>query len=206
MLDKCDDHCQVIQEMFASVPDCGLTVLAILDNQLQKFFEMVSDVDDATKAGSKERNYLHSQASDFLEGSENRRPPSVVIPQCLRSTPPTAPKDVGGDEGPAAKKRKRAAKKATDDESPVTNKEPQQAWSIPEGKAFADCFAGAQGNDSGWPKLTDVRFDTKRNMCPRFQVKGACTKDCTLAHTVKSKMSASQEAEISTRFKKIFGK
>jgi hypothetical protein len=83
-----DDHFQIIQEMFHSIKDCGLTVMVILDNQLQKFFEMVSEMDDVTKAGPKERHYLHNQASDFLEGLENCQPPSVVIPQCLRQVLP----------------------------------------------------------------------------------------------------------------------
>ena len=212
ILDKYDDHYQVIQEMFISIKDYGLTVLVILDNQLQKFFEMVSDMDDVTQASSKERNYLHNKASDFLDGLENRRPPSVVIPQCLRSTTtPTVPqgvvpKDVGGDEGPAAKKKKRAAKRLTEDKSPVTNKEPHKDWQLPEGKSYIDFFKGGNGNDTGWPKLTDARFDATRNMCVRFQVKGTCTKGCTLAHTIKSKMSPSHVTEIATRFSKIYGK
>ena len=35
ILEKFDDHCQVAQEMFASVEDFGLTALVILDNHLQ---------------------------------------------------------------------------------------------------------------------------------------------------------------------------
>jgi hypothetical protein len=210
ILEKHDEHCQVVQEMFTSIKDCGLTVMVILDNHLQKFFEMVSEMDDVTKASSKERNYLHNQASDFLDGLENCRPPAVVIPQCLRRTPtpmgpstPKVPTEVGGDESPAAKKKKKAAKKAMDDKSVVTNKAPQQAWSIPQGKSFLDFFNGTQGNDVGWPKLTDGRFESTRNMRIRFQVKGSCTQGCTLAHTVKSKMSGAQETQASAKFCKI---
>jgi hypothetical protein len=210
ILENYDDHYQVIQEMFTSIKDYGLTVMVILDHHLQKFFDMVSEMDDVTKASPKERHYLLDQARDFLDGLENRRPPAVVIPQCLRRTPtPTGPKataEVGGDEGPAAKKKKRAAKKATDDKSVVTNTEPQQAWSIPQGKSFLDFFNGTKGNDVGWPRLTDSRFESTRNMCVRFQVKGACTQGCTLAHTVKSKMTGAQESEVSTKFRQIYGK
>jgi hypothetical protein len=46
--------------------------MVILHNHLQKCFEMVSEMDDVTKASSKERNYFHNQASDFLDGLENR--------------------------------------------------------------------------------------------------------------------------------------
>jgi hypothetical protein len=113
--------------------------------------------------------------------------------------------EVGGDEGPAAKKKKRVAKKSTDDKTVVTNKEPQQAWSVPRGKKFIDFFNGSQGNDMGWPKMADARFESTRNMCVRFQVKGSCTKGCTLAHTIKSKMSDAQESEVSTKFRKIYG-
>jgi hypothetical protein len=121
-------------------------------------------------------------------------------------TAPKVPADVGGNAGPAAKKKKRAAKKATDNKSVVTNKEPQQARSIPQGKSFLDFFNGTQGNGVGWPKLTDARFKLTRNMCVRFQVKGSCTQSCTFAHTVKSKMSGAQEAEASAEFRKIYGK
>jgi hypothetical protein len=182
ILESYDEHYQVIQEMFNSVKDYGLAVMVILDHHLQKFFDMVSEMDDVTKASTKERHYLVDQAKDFLDGLENRRPPAVVIPQCLRSTPtpsgpagPKAPMEVGGDEGPAAKKKKRAAKKSTDDKTVVTNKEPQQAWSVPRGKKFIDFFNGSQGNDMGWPKMADARFESTRNMCVRFQVKGSCT-------------------------------
>jgi hypothetical protein len=93
-----------------------------------------------------------------------------------------------------------------DDKSVVTNKEPQQAWSIPQGKSFLDFFNGTQGNGVGWPKLTDAWFESTRNMCIRFQVKGSCTQRCTLAHTVKSKMSGTQETKASAKFRKIHGK
>ena len=43
ILEQFDNHYQVIQEMFASTADFGLAVLVILDNHMQKFFEMVSD-------------------------------------------------------------------------------------------------------------------------------------------------------------------
>ena len=94
--------------MFASTDDFGLTVLVILDNHLQKFFEMVSNMEDMTKASSRQRDFLWRQANGFLEGLENRRPPSVVIPQCLRRTP-TAPKAGSSDPSPAKKKKKSLA-------------------------------------------------------------------------------------------------
>ncbi len=83
ILEHYDEHYQVIQGIFASIADFGLTLLVILDNQLQKFFEMVSDMHDVTQASSRQRDFLWRQATEFLEGLENRRPPSVVIPQCL---------------------------------------------------------------------------------------------------------------------------
>ena len=88
ILDQFENHYQVIQEMFASTADFRLTVLlVILHNHMQKFFEMVSDIEDMTKASSCQRDFLWNQANEFLEGLENRRPPSVVIPQCLCRTP-----------------------------------------------------------------------------------------------------------------------
>ena len=83
ILDQYDDHYRGIQETFASTTDFGLTVLFIINNHLQKFFEMVSDMEDMTKASSHQWDFLWRQATEFIEGLENRRPPSLVIPPCL---------------------------------------------------------------------------------------------------------------------------
>jgi hypothetical protein len=212
ILEHYDDHYQVIQEMFASSADFGLTVLVILDNQLQKFFEMVSDMHDVAKASSRQRDFLWRQATEFLEGLENRRPPSVVIPQCLRRTPPANKEGTVRDDGPApASKKRRTAKETAEKaarEKPIAtaNKEQQPAWSIPEGKTYMDFFAPGGANEGGWPKLYDARYDKERSMCIRYQVKGACTTRCTLAHVVKSKLSEKDDATITERFRKIYGK
>ena len=60
-LDQFDDDYQVIQEMVASTADFRLTVLVILDNHLKKFFEMVSEMEDMTKASSRQRDFLWHQ-------------------------------------------------------------------------------------------------------------------------------------------------
>ena len=54
ILEKLDEHYhQVIQEMFASSEDFGLTVLVILDNDIQKCFKVVSEMmKDVTKEGT----------------------------------------------------------------------------------------------------------------------------------------------------------
>ena len=44
--DKHDNHHQVIQEVLSSTEDLLLTDLVILDNHLQEFFEMVSEMND----------------------------------------------------------------------------------------------------------------------------------------------------------------
>jgi hypothetical protein len=69
-----------------------------------------------------------------------------------------------------------------------------------------DFFAPGGANKGGWPKLYDARYDRERSMCIRYQVKGACTTRCTLAHGIKSKLSAKDDATITERFKKIYGK
>ena len=214
ILSKFDEHYQIIQEMFASSDDFGLTVLVILDNHLQKFFQMVSDMPDVTKAPSHQRDFLWKQASDFLEGLDNRRPPSVVIPQCLRKTPTT--KDTPGKDpssGPAttATTKKRKTSKETADkrakEIPVVvdNPEPHKAWQLPEGKTYVEIFDKGGPNDTGWPRMSDPRHEGDRSMCLRYQVKGACTTRCSLAHVVKSKLSTKNESTIDARFKKIYG-
>ena len=215
ILERYDDHYQVIQEMFASSADFGLTVLVILDNHLQKFFEMVSDMENVTKASSRQRDFLWRQATEFLEGLENRRPPSVVIPQCLRRTPTNTKEGPASVDGPAPASKKQktsndatgktAREKSKEKPVPTNNKEPQPAWSIPEGKKYLDFFTTGGENEAGWPKLYDARADRTRGMCIRYQAKGVCTTKCTLAHVVKSKLSEKDATIISDRFKKIYG-
>ena len=207
ILEQFDDHYQVIQEMFASTADFGLTVLVILDNHMQKFFEMVSDLEDMTKASSRQRDFLWNQANEFLEGLENRRPPSVVIPQCLRRTPTSAPSKGGGSSDPSpTKKKKSSADKAKKKQATASNSEPQQAWSIPQGKKYLDFFAMGSPHETGWPKVQDTRFERPRSLCIRFQVKGACTEGCSLAHITKSQMSNKQETDVAAKFRAVYGK
>jgi hypothetical protein len=149
-LEKFEGHCQVIQEMFISIEDFGLSVLVILDNQLQKFFEMVSEMDDVKKASSRQQNFLWRQVSDFLDDLDNREPPSVVIPQCLQRTPATC----DGDQGSSADSKKRKAPEEPGEKTKqrlrkAPNKEPQQAWSIQEGKCYLDFFGYDSPNHSG---------------------------------------------------------
>jgi hypothetical protein len=107
--------------MFASSEDFGLTVLVILDNHLQKFFEMVSEMDDATKA-STER--LPLEASERFPGrTRKRRPPSVVIPQCLHRNP-TVHKEGKGPATPTTKKLKASSAEKGKERRATTNKEP----------------------------------------------------------------------------------
>jgi hypothetical protein len=191
ILEKFDDHYQVIQEMFISIEDFGLSVLVILDNQLQKFFEMVSEMDDVKKASSRQRDFLWRQASDFLDDLDNRKPPSVVIPQCLQRTPTT----YDGDKGSSADGKKRKAPEEPGEKTKqrlrkALNKEPQQAWSIPEGKSYLDFFGDDSPNHYGWPKLVDQRAEGPRTMCAKFQVKGQYKTGCKLAHVVRSKLSS----------------
>ena len=111
ILEKFDDHHQVMQEMFSSVEDFGLTVLVILNNHLQKFFDMVTDVDNVTKASSCQRHFLWRQASDFLKNLDNQKPPSVVVPQCLRRTPAVHDEDKGATAAPRSGRRRKSQRR-----------------------------------------------------------------------------------------------
>ena len=206
ILEQFDNHYQVIQEMFASTADFGLTVLVILDNHMQKFFEMVSDLEDMSKASSRHRDFLWNQANEFLEGLENRRPPSVVIPQCLRRTPTAPSKGGSSDPSPTKKKKSSVADKAKKKQSAVSNPEPQQAWSIPSGKRYLDFFAMGSIHETGWPKVQDTRFERPRSLCIRYQVKGTCTEGCSLAHLTKSQMTNKQETDVTAKFRAVYGK
>jgi hypothetical protein len=92
VLSNYDGMYSVIQEMFASVEDFGLSILVILDNHLQSFFEMVSEMEDVTAgASSQQRDFLFRRAVKLIEELENKCPPYVVIPQCLRQKPKVTP-------------------------------------------------------------------------------------------------------------------
>ena len=122
----------------------------------------------------------------------------MVIPQCLRRTPT--------DHSGSASKKKKTSSQTKTKAKRVTSAEPQQAWSAPEGKKCNDFFAEGGSNEHGWPKLVDARFEVPRKMCVQFQVKGACTEECTLTHITRSRMTNKQETEVSARFKKAHGK
>jgi hypothetical protein len=212
----------IIQEMFASVEDFGLSILVILDNHLQSFFEMISEMDDVTAATSHQRDFLFRRADRLIEELENRRPPSVVIPQCLRQKPKAVinqPTAKGGESGAASGGGTRADRKADRKrgrdkdrsaegkaQEPMVNKEPQADWEIPSGKTYTDFFSPGSPSSVGWPKQNDPRHDTRRTMCVKFQCKGKCTTTCPMAHVVRSVMSNKDDTEISARFKRILGK
>jgi hypothetical protein len=139
ILEKFDDHYEVIQEMFASSSDFGLTVLVILDNHLQLFFEMVSDLNDATQASSRERDFLWRQATKLLESLENRQPPSVVIRRRRHGS-------------------RYEEKESNEDGNQVVSDNRhksrwQKVFSAPEGKTHTEFFDSGGENATGWPKL-----------------------------------------------------
>jgi hypothetical protein len=60
--------------MFASVEDFGLSILlVILDNHLQSFFEMISEMEDVTAASSQKRSRE--------AGTEAKSPETVTNPE-----------------------------------------------------------------------------------------------------------------------------
>ena len=61
-------------------------------------------------------------------------------------------------------------------------------------------------HETGWPKVQDTRFERPRSLCIRFQVKGACTEGCSLAHITKSQMSNKQETDVAAKFRAVYGK
>ena len=107
------------------------------------------------------------------------------------------------DKGPSAKKPRKALKESLEKgkEKRAVNKEPQQAQSIPEGKACLDFFPEGGPNKHGWPKLHDRQCKVPQKMCLKHQVKRARTTGCTLAHVPKSRLSKRHETEITAPFK-----
>jgi hypothetical protein len=91
-LEAYDGLYTVIQEMFESCPNFGFIIVLTLDCHLQSFFEMLSELDNVTKASSYQREFLYRRAYKLIEELENKRPPTILIPQCLMPTAPKAPK------------------------------------------------------------------------------------------------------------------
>ena len=88
---------------------------------------MVSEMEvDVTNATSCQRDFLWKEATEFLKGLENGRPPLVVIPQYLPRTPTVN----NEDKGPSTRKRKASkepAEKGEEKRLTTTNQELQQA-------------------------------------------------------------------------------
>ena len=128
--------------MFASTANFGLTVLVILDNHLQKFFEMVPRplLARGTFCGARPPNAW----KDWKIGDHHQS----SFPQCLRRTQ-TAPKGGGNDPGPGKKKKSSTADNGKKKLATVSNLEPQQAWSIPHGKRYLDFFAMGPAHKTG---------------------------------------------------------
>ena len=63
-------------------------------------------------------------------------------------------------------------------------------------------------NESGWPKVTDPRFDIPCAICIQIQVKGALHRRVLPSHIAKSKMSNNnkQETDIMAKFRTVYGK
>jgi hypothetical protein len=207
-LDAYDGLYSTIQEMFVSCPNFGLIIVLTLDCHLQSFFEMISELDDVTKATSYQREFLRRRADKLIEELENKRPPTILIPQCLLPTVklPKAAQAVD-EETTQRREKKRARESEGSAERGVhLNKEAQPDWAIPKGKTYMTFFSRASPNQKEWPRMNDPRHSTLRSMCCRFHAKGQCTTKCSLAHVVKSKMTDKEEVEISARFKTIYGK
>jgi hypothetical protein len=176
-------------------------------------------MDDVASATTQQRDFLFRKADKLIEELENRHPPSVVIPQCLRQklkASPVQPQTKQGEGAATADGGTRAERKRVrnagggtpekDAPTPVINPERQQEWEIPAGKLYTDFFPKGAPSQTGWPKQIDPRYDTPRGMCLRFQVKGKCTAKCSMAHVVRSAMTAKDETEVAARIKRILGK
>ena len=52
--------------------------------------------------------------------------------------------------------------------------------------------------------MAALRYESARSMCIRYQVKGSCTKECTLVHVVMSKLSNENKNDITAKLRLIF--
>jgi hypothetical protein len=174
---------------------------------------MLSELEDVTKATSYQRKFLRRRADKLIEELENKKPPTILIPQCLLPTA-KVPKAAavgatvsqpGTDASRKERKRARESEGAETREAHV-NPEAQPDWAIPEGKTYGSFFPRASPNQTDWPRMTEIRHATMRSMCVRFQAKGQCTVKFSLAQVPRSKMTDKEEVGIAARFKKIYGK
>ena len=78
---------------------------------------------------------------------------------------------------------------------------------LPKGKGYTDFFKKGSPNVRKFPKLSHHRTGKPGAMCISYQVLGKCQRKmkCSLAHTPKSKMSASQFDAIDKAFREIYG-
>ena len=52
--------------------------------------------------------------------------------------------------------------------------------------------------------MAALRYESARSMRIRYQVKGLCTKECTLAHVVMSKLSNKNKTDITAKLRLIY--
>jgi hypothetical protein len=197
-LENLDEVWHMLEEMFRVVPNFGMLVILTFDRHLQNFYDLVSEMDDVLLSSPHARHYLRSRAEDFRNQLEEGKAPTILIPAILHKAIPNSKSE--------KKAKQDSPSQEKEVQTPCPNAGTHPAWMLPEGKGYGDFFKPKSSGLSGWPKFRDPRWpNSHRGMCLQFQVKGTCKSRCPLSHIQKSSMSASEAADVSTRFKQVYG-
>jgi hypothetical protein len=83
------------------------------------------------------------------------------------------------------------------------------SWSLLEGRTYNDFFNLTEPekklNTQGWPKFPHHKFPSKtKNLCLKYQAKGACSSASFMAHVDPSKMDASAKQLVEACFREVY--
>jgi hypothetical protein len=133
--------------------------------------------------------------------------PCLFLPSSLQGE---ATSKRGTDHGTT----KKTVPKTDTEQKPIepwwtTNPSMMTSWSLPNGKTYNDFFNPREPekkpNTQGWPKFPHHKFPSKtKNLCLKYQAKGACLSACFMAHVNPLKMETSAKQLVESQFKEIY--
>ena len=182
----------------------GAQFIYCLDRSLQQLFRKMERASERGKIGADD---LSESADKLLQKLDDGYEVTVNLPAALqpiqaapvvRASAPLAITDgttssSGGAAHPPKKKRKGAGTPGPAGEAGsqiVANSSPCTAWTLPEGKRYADFFQGRTQSTQNWPVVPDDRLGSRSPapLCIRFQATSSCRRNCRLAHVTRASL------------------
>ena len=201
-------------ERFQAESLFGAKFIYCLDRSLQQFLRRLERPDERASVGS--ADLLH-RARELLSKIDEGYDVTVRLPAALQPIPvavappkaaaaaPLALTDGAPAGTPAKKKRKVGTTPGPPGEAGsqvVTNASPYPAWTLPEGKRYADYFQGRTQSTQNWPIVPDTRLGNRSPapLCIRYQATAACRRNCRLAHVSRAAIEPAARRLVDDKF------